>query len=132
MSFSIGKCDAWRRKPLLYGLVVSLLFAATTSARAQVKRIVIDNKEGPTAGGRAKGDALAYTRIIGKAYGEVDPKDRRNAIITDIELAPRNARGMVEYAATFSLSAPKDMSKASGVLFYLVSNQGGGPRIPPT
>ena len=35
----------------------------------------------------------------GKAYGELDPNDPKNALITDIKLAPRNARGKVEYVA---------------------------------
>ena len=122
---------AWQRIPILLGLAVLLMLAATApSAQAQVKRIVIDNNEDFAAGSKTKGGGAGYTRISGKAYGEIDPKDRRNAIINDIELAPRNARGMVEYVATFSLSVPKDLSKASGVLFYLVPNRGGRPADP--
>ena len=44
----------------------------------------------------------------------------------DIQFAPRNARGMVEYSATFALSKPIDMSKSNGVLYYTVSNRGRG------
>jgi hypothetical protein len=118
-------------KPIHRGLAVFfLLAAAALPLQAGVKRIVIDNNESVPAGDKAKGDAREYMRINGKAYGEVDPADRRNAIINDIELAPRNARGMVEYVATFSLSAPKDLSKASGVLFYLAPNRGGLPAEP--
>ncbi len=101
-----------------------------SAARRQVKRIVIDNNEGAAAGGKNKSGADGYRRISGKAYGELDPNDRRNVIINDIELAPRNVRGMVEYVATFSLSVPKDLSRASGVLFYLVPNRGGRPGEP--
>src|SRR6185436_737545 len=108
--------------------VLFALAAGGSTARADVVRIVIDKNEDF---GKTNGDAAAYTRMVGKAYGEVDPQDRRNAIINDIELAPRNARGMVEYVATFSLAAPKDLSKASGVLFYLVPNRGGRPMDPP-
>jgi len=56
----------------------------------------------------------------------LDPKDPHNAIINDLQLAPRNARGMVEYSATFAISKPVDMSKSSGVLYYLVPNRGNG------
>jgi hypothetical protein len=66
-----------------------------------------------------------HERISGKVHGEVDPADPKNAVITDIELAPRNERGKVEYVATFSLVKPRDMSKASGVLLYTVVNRGG-------
>jgi len=47
-------------------------------------------------------------------------------IINDIRLASRNARGLVEYSATFEIAKPIDMSKASGVLLYTVVNRGNG------
>ena len=47
----------------------------------------------------------------------------------DIRFAPRNARGMVEYSATFALSKPIDMSKSNGVLYYTVSNRGRGAPV---
>ena len=70
--------------------------------------------------------APPYERLSGKFYGELDPADPKNALITDIQLAPRNARGKVEYVGTFSLMKPVDMSKASGVLIYSVVNRGNG------
>ncbi|HYV37668.1 MAG TPA: alpha/beta hydrolase domain-containing protein [Gemmataceae bacterium] len=119
------------RKSAIVGMVgLALLLWSAPPANGQVKRIVIDKNEGAVPGGKNKGGGGAYTRITGKAFGEIDPKDRRNAIINDIELAPRNERGMVEYVATFSLSVPKDLSKASGVLFYLVPNRGARPGDP--
>jgi hypothetical protein len=39
-----------------------------------------------------------YEKLAGRAYGEVDPGDPRNAVVTDIGLAPRNAGGKVEYS----------------------------------
>lgn len=72
------------------------------------------------------GKAGKFEVISGVVHGEVDPKDARNTIITDIGLAPRNERGMVEYSATFSLAKPVDMSLASGVLFYDTPNRGNG------
>ncbi len=47
-------------------------------------------------------------------------------IIQDVALAPRNARGNVEYVATFALAKPIDLSRASGVLIYQVVNRGNG------
>src|SRR6185436_6081801 len=67
-----------------------------------------------------------YERLSGKFYGELDPADPKNALITDIQLAPRNPRGKVEYVGTFSLMKPVDLSKASGVLMYSVVNRGNG------
>src|SRR5262249_10874160 len=44
----------------------------------------------------------------------------------DLNLAPRNAKGMVEYSATFQLARPVDASKDSGVLIYNTVNRGNG------
>ena len=98
-----------------------ILLLATAPADANVVRIEITKTEpaGP-----------AHEKISGVAYGELDPTDPKNAMITDIELAPRNARGKVEYIATFSLVKPVDMSKASGVLVYTVVNRGNGIATP--
>ncbi len=70
-----------------------------------------------------------FEKIKGIATGEVDPKDRRNALITDIQFAPKNSRGRVEYRTNFTLVKPVDMSKSAGVLFYNIVNRGnhGGP-----
>jgi hypothetical protein len=48
--------------------------------------------------------------VAGRAFGELDPDDPHNAVITDIRLAPRNAAGKVEYMATFYLIKPIEMS----------------------
>jgi len=94
-------------------------------AHARVTRIEILKVEPVAPGGRA-GVTAPYERIAGKAHGELDPNDPKNALITDIKLAPRNARGRVEYIATFSLVKPIDMTHASGVLLYSVVNRGNG------
>jgi hypothetical protein len=72
------------------------------------------------------GKAGKFEVVTGIVHGEVDPKDAHNTIITDLALAPRNARGMVEYSSTFALAKPVDMTLASGVLFYDTPNRGNG------
>ena len=59
-----------------------------------------------------------YEHISGLIHGELDPNDPKNALITDIKLAPRSAKGKVEYIAQFSLVKPIDMTKSTGVLRY--------------
>src|ERR1700684_3572739 len=86
------------------------------SMHARLTRLVIENKQ-------VTGQ---YETLNGRFYGELNPKDPHNAIITDIQFAPRNARGMVEYSATYSMVKPADMLKASGVLLYSVTNRGNG------
>ncbi len=102
------------------------IFGFAATAGAKVKKIVIDKakSESPTYGGKSFGNAGQYEKIVGKAYGEIDPEDPHNSIITDIRLAPRNSRGMVEYVATFTLFKPVDLAKASNVLLYEVVNRG--------
>jgi hypothetical protein len=114
------------RTSLLIALIAAMISAFASPARAKVKRIVIDKPKGesPAYNGKSFGNVGQYETLVGRAYGELDPKDPRNAIITDIQLAPRNSRGMVEYVATFTLSKPIDMAKASNVLLYEVVNRG--------
>ena len=56
----------------------------------------------------------------------MNPNDQHNEIVTDLKLAPRNGKGMVEYNMTFSMQKPIDMGKSNGVLFYSVVNRGNG------
>ena len=72
--------------------------------------------ESPMNNGQSYGQAGTYERIYGRAYGELDPNDAHNTIITDLALAPRNAKGRVEYDMTFSLAKPIDMARSNGVL----------------
>jgi hypothetical protein len=108
----------------LWLMICFLVIGYTTSAEARVTRIVIDKKESPAYQGKAFGQIGQYEILTGQAFGELDPKDPHNRIITDLELAPRNARGLVEYVATFMLIKPVDLSKANGVLLYGVPNRG--------
>jgi len=104
--------------------VLGALLAAPLASDARVTKITAQPRTLPF-GGREFGDVGAYEQIRGTATGELDPLDPRNAVITDINLAPRNANGKVAYTATFTLLKPVDMSKSSGVLVYGVSNRGG-------
>src|SRR4029450_4306414 len=105
--------------------VVAALLAWALPAQARVTRIVIDTTVSPAFNGQAFGDAGQYETIAGRVFGEIDPLDHRHRIINDIDLAPKNSRGNVEYEATFFLVKPIDMSKASGLLWQDVPNRGG-------
>jgi hypothetical protein len=106
-----------------FSAIWAFLLLSPSAATAQVTRIEIATRT--TVAGPA-GAAGQYENIRGRFYGEVDPADRRNRIIQDLELAPRNQRGKVEYVGTFALMKPVDKAKASGVLFYSVVNRGNG------
>jgi hypothetical protein len=84
----------------------------------------------PSGNDQPQGPAGPYEVIRGRVHGEVDPRDPHNRIIQDIDLAPRNARGRVEYVASFALARPVDRAKTSGVLIYQVVNRGNGDAAP--
>jgi hypothetical protein len=113
-----------RRMTVARLLVVAVL-AIPGIARAQVTRIVIDRTESPAFGGEQFGDVGQYEKLVGRAYGELDPAHRLNAGIQDIKLAPRNQRGRVEYVADFYLIKPRDMSKSNHTVSFTVVNRGG-------
>src|SRR5215471_19782764 len=117
----------------MYRVLARLLVAAVViyPVEARITRIVIENREPAAYKARSFKEAGAYERLAGHAYGELDPKDPLNAIITDLQFAPRNARGMVEYSATFLLVRPIDLTKASGVLLYEVPNRGNSALVRP-
>lgn len=111
-----------RASAMLVGAVASLAVAG--NAQARITRIVFTRVQSPTFGGASFGAVGQFEKLVGTAYGEVDPRHPLNAIIQDIELAPRNARGMVEYSTDVYVIKPIDMSKGNGMLFYNVHNRG--------
>src|SRR3989449_4305747 len=116
---------------VVFTLIVSFALLWASPADAHVKKIVIDKKVSPAFNGQSFGPAGQYETLAGRAFGELDPNDPRNAIITDIKLAPRNANGRVEYIASFFLVKPIDMSKSSHLMWQDVPNRGGRITIPP-
>lgn len=91
-------------------------------ANARVTRIVIDSVA-PLAG-----QSIPYEQIRGRAFGELDPSDPHNSVITDVKLGS-DADGKVRYETTFNLVKPVDMSRASGFLWHDVPNRGGAGTI---
>jgi hypothetical protein len=104
-------------------LLISVFLITPTPVLARVVKITITAR-GPAHNGQTFGSVGAYETIKGIATGEIDPSDRRNALITDLGLAPKNAAGRVEYRANFTIVKPVDMTKTPGVLFYNVVNRG--------
>ena len=92
-------------------------------ADARLVRLELQRPE-MVAGGQPFGAAGAYERLTGAAYFEVDPQDPRNALVFDLDKAPRNARGRVEFSAEAVILKPVDLAKASGTLFFEVNNRG--------
>jgi hypothetical protein len=105
-------------------LIVSALahLALGTAARAEVTGITFTRSS--PFGAATFGSAGAYEQLDGVVTGEINPHHPLNRIIQDIERAPRNVRGNVEYAMTFSILKPVDLSKSNHTLVYDVVNRG--------
>ena len=98
-----------------FALVVlgSLLGAlAAPPADARVVRIEVERTT-PYAGGQEFGDAGRFERLDGTVYMEVDPDDPLNAVIVNLDRAPRNGRGLVEFSAPFFIIRPVDMARGN-------------------
>ena len=104
-------------------LIPLLWLAGAGSVFAGVTRIQIDTR-GPFAEGVAFGQTGAYESISGRLFFAVDPENPHNERITDLELAPQNADGRVEFWSDFFLMQPIDPAKGNGTLLYDVHNRG--------
>ena len=80
-------------------------------------RLEFDKRE-PFAGGDSFGDTGTYERLLGKAYFAINPNEKNLPSIIDLELAPRNAEGLVEFSATLDIVKPVDLDKGNRRIFY--------------
>ena len=111
---------------------------AAAAAEARVVRIEVE-RTAPYAGGKAFGDAGAFERLDGTVHMEVDPHDPRNAVIVNLDRAPRNERGLVEFSAPFFIIKPVDLARGNRKLLYGINNRGNPielgfqtfPPLPP-
>jgi hypothetical protein len=112
------------RRWLLFA-VIGLLFVVglPRPSGARVVRFVVEQRRS-FAGGTSFGNVGTYERLDGTAYMEVDPSDPLSAVVVNLDKAPRNARGMVEYTAPFFILKPVDMARGNHKIFYGVNNRG--------
>ena len=104
-------------------LATAALCALASTADARITRLE-DLKITPAFGGKIFSPTGAFERVTGRAHGEVDPKAPGNANIQDLALAPRNARGMVEYDTDIDIIRPANPAASNGVLFFNILNRG--------
>src|SRR5438093_4613413 len=96
----------------------------SSPAEARVVRLRVERRE-VVLNGRPFGAAGPYEKLIGTVDFGLDPDAPANALVVDLKLAPRNARGEVESSADFYLLKPVDPRRGNGRLFYEVGNRGG-------
>lgn len=105
--------------------LIALLFIGFLALPVQA-RIVEIGVQGiePFAAGASFGSSGAYERVWGLAKGELDPADPRNKGIVNLDRAPKNHRGQVEYAVEWFMLRPADASRGNHKLFFEVTNRG--------
>src|SRR3954469_4823441 len=114
-------------------IAVALLFVGAGVSGAEVTRVEI------TA--RADVGISGYEKIVGTIHFAVDPKAARNRVVVDLDKAPVNAAGLVEFSSDLYILRPK-ATPGNGAALVDILNRGnkvvlngfnrGGPPAPAT
>jgi hypothetical protein len=94
---------------------VFVVLASAAAARAEVTRVDIAR--------RADLGASGYEKIIGTIHFAVDPRHPRNRIVVDLDKAPVNAAGRVEFSSDLYILRPKP-PRGNGAALVDVLNRG--------
>jgi hypothetical protein len=78
----------------------------------------------PFAEGQPFGEAGPYQLLEGTAHFAIDPQHPRNAAITDVGLAPRDATGKVRFSADFAMLQPLHPERGNHRILFDVVNRG--------
>lgn len=81
----------------------------------------------PFAADQSFGNVGPYEQLDGIAHFAVDPENPANAAVTDLNLAPRNSAGLVEFTADFRILQPLHPEHSRRRLFFDILNRGRGP-----
>jgi hypothetical protein len=118
-----------KRKAAIFLAIAFLAAAAVPQvSEARVVRFVVEERVS-FASGMAWGTSGPYERLKGTAYFEVDPHDPLNAVIVNLDKAPGNVRGTVEFSAPFYILKPIDMARGNHKLWYGINNRGNCNQI---
>jgi len=111
------------RRLVLAALVGTSALAIASSAQARITKITILSSA-PAFGGFSFPGVGTYQVLKGYAIDAVDPKSPQNSVITDIQLAPRDANGKVEVMFNFYILKPTDITKGNNKMMYEPPNRG--------
>ena len=111
-----------KHRPMLL-MATALALTVPTAAAARVTRLTVERTR-PFAEGKRFGNVGPYVRLEGTAHFEVDPTDRTHALVVNLNKAPRNAKGFVEFRARFVMIKPVDMARGNQKILYGINNRG--------
>ena len=106
---------------LLAFLTCALAIAADT--RAEVTKVTIANRT-VVAGGQAFGQVGPYEKLTGSIEFALDPADKHNSRVVDLEHAARAADGRVHFSADLYVLRPVEAQKGNGALLFEIANRG--------
>jgi hypothetical protein len=104
------------RTALVPVLLAAAVLGPPPRAGADVTRIDVRT--------RADVGASGYEKIVGTLHFAIDPRNAHNAVIADLDKAPVNAAGRVEFSADVYVLRPKDPARSNGIAFIDVVNRG--------
>ena len=102
-------------------LTVPVIALSLAHARAEVSRFDVLTREQPALQGRVFGDSGTVEKITARAMIALDPADPHNAVIADLDRAPRNSDGKVEASTDAVILRP---AHPNGTLLFEVVNRG--------
>ena len=94
--------------------LIATVCLATAPAGAEVVRLEVLS--------RSRVPGFDYEKVAGRLHFAVDPKDARNRVIVDLDRAPANAEGRVEFSADLHLLRP--VSGGNGAVLVDIVNRG--------
>ncbi len=107
-----------KKQTILKFLAAATVFGAVAGAnspsQAYIDHIIIDATS-TTTYTPVGGAATSYTIYSGRIFGALHPHDEHNAVITDIDLAPKTD-GKVDYVANFEIVTPTDPKQRTGLM----------------
>ena len=101
-------------------LILCLLLCRIPAAQARVIRVEVLSRDAinPMSAG-----VPAYEKIVARVYFAVRPGDTHNQPIVDLDKAPRNTQGEVEFSSDLYLLRP--VAKNNGAMLLEIPNRGG-------
>lgn len=90
---------------------------------SEITQLVIQSSE-PFVDKSSGGSGVKYVKLKGYAIGELDPSNPLNACIVNLNRAPLNEHGRVQYRTEVEILKPVGMGAGNGTLFYDVVNRG--------
>jgi len=106
---------------LLAFVVCALVWPLDT--HAEVTTVTIANRA-VVAGGQAFGEVGPYEKLTGTIEFALNPADKHNSRIVDLEHATRGADGRVHFSADLYVLRPVDTQKGNGALLFEIANRG--------